>query len=232
MMAVRAHHFYPPTTRLPAMWIGAHVATATFGLLSLAFIADIPQARAQTPAATDTVPAVTLSTDQQIAAAVLPLPAEMRDSATVLGYESNAKLVKLRSGSGSMICLAPQVRSPRFHVACYHRSLEPFMARGRALRTSGVKGDAVDSVRFREAKAGRLKLPRQAAALYSLTGPWDVFDTATVTAPKARPLFVVYMPYATAGSTGLRTTPIKDGPWLMGAGTPKAHIMVVPDMQP
>ena len=58
--------------------------------------------------------------------------------------------------------------------------LEPFMARGRALRASGVTGDRVDRVRFREARAGRLALPRQPAALYSLTGtagslPWIMF---------------------------------------------------------
>lgn len=215
------------------MWTRASVLIVRYGLLSCCFavFAAARDAGAQTPAGAgpDTV-AVTLSSDQQISAAVLPLPEEMRDSATVLGYEADGKLVRLRSGTGSMICLAPQPKSPRFHVACYHKSLEPFMARGRALRANGVKGDGVDSVRFREAKAGRLKLPRQAAALYSLTGPWDGFDAATVTAPKAKPLFVVYMPYATAATTGLRTKPLKDGPWLMGAGTPKAHIMIVPDM--
>ena len=72
--------------------------------------------------------------EQQIAAAVLALPAEMRDGAMVLGYKEAGKLVTLREGKNGMICLALYVSRPDFHVACYHRGLEPFMARGRALR--------------------------------------------------------------------------------------------------
>ena len=129
-----------------------------------------------------------------------------------------------------MICLASNPASPRFHVACYHKSLEPFMARGRELRAHGVTGDKVDSVRFREARAGRLKLPRSPAMLYSLTGEKTAYDTATNTIAKARSLFVVYMPYATSESTGLTAKPVVGAPWVMFPGTPKAHIMFVPGM--
>src|ERR671914_376190 len=104
-----------------------------------------------------------LTAEQQIAVAVLPLPVEMRAGATVLGYGSDGKLVELRRGTGDMTCLAPNRTMPRFHVACYHRSLEPFMARGRALRASGVTGDGVDSARFAEARSGKLVMPREPA---------------------------------------------------------------------
>ena len=90
--------------------------------------------------------------------------------------------MKLRQGQGDLICLASDPKAEKFHVACYHRSLEPFMARGRALRARGVTGDRVDSVRFAEARAGKLRLPRHAAMLYSLSGPRDSFDPATGTA--------------------------------------------------
>lgn len=69
--------------------------------------------------------------DRQIAAAISPLPAPLRGSATVLGYTPAGKLVALREGSGDMICLADDPSQTQFHVACYHRSLEPFMARAR-----------------------------------------------------------------------------------------------------
>jgi hypothetical protein len=171
-----------------------------------------------------------LSAEQQIAVAVLPLPADMRDGATVLGYGADGKLASLRRGTGDMTCLAPNPGGPRFHVACYHRSLEPFMARGRALRASGVTGDGVDSARFREIRRGRLAMPRAPASLYSLTGDWSTLDAATLTAKGARPLFVISGPFATAKSTGLSDKPARGTPWLMGAGTPKAHIMFVPEM--
>lgn len=167
---------------------------------------------------------------EQIVAAVLPLAAEQRESATVLGYSPEGKLVTLRKGTGMMTCLASDPKAPRFHVACYHKSLEPFMARGRALRAQGIKGETVDSVRFREARTGKLRLPKQPAALYSLTGERGAFDAASGTAPAAKRLFVVYMPYATAASTGLTATPVQNAPWIMFPGTPKAHIMFVPGM--
>jgi len=187
-------------------------------------VALIALAAAVAPAQTTTTP----SADDQIAAAVLPLPADARASATVLGYGADGKLITLRKGSGSMTCLADDPKEARFHVACYHDSMEPFMARGRELRTSGVTGTQVDSVRFREAKAGTLKLPNHPASLYSLTG--GAFDPATKTAPGARWLYVVYIPYATSATTGLSDKPQENAPWIMFPGTPKAHIMFVPKM--
>jgi len=160
---------------------------------------------------------------------VLPLPTDLRANASVLGYGADGKMVSLRNGSGGMTCLANNPQSPRFHVACYHKSLEPFMARGRELRTQGVTGDQVDSVRFREAKEGKLKLPGAPALLYSLTGDKDAYDAATKTA-KGRSLFVVYIPYATSETTGLSAVPARGTPWVMNPGTPKAHIMFVPTM--
>jgi hypothetical protein len=108
--------------------------------------------------------------------------------------------------------------------------MEPFMARGRALREQGVKGDQVDTVRFAEVKSGKIAMPKQPAALYQLTGPANSYDPVTNTAKDARPLFVVYIPGATAASTGLSAQPIEGGPWIMYPGTPKAHIMLVPKM--
>ncbi|MGQ0713145.1 MAG: hypothetical protein ACT4PJ_05365 [Gemmatimonadaceae bacterium] len=171
-----------------------------------------------------------LSAEQQITLAVLPLPVEMRAGATVLGFGSDGKLTELRRGTGDMTCLAPNRTMERFHVACYHGSLEPFMARGRALRTSGVTGDGVDSVRFAEARSGTLAMPKEPASLYSLTGDWTTLDTSALTADGARRLFVVYVPFATGKTTGLSEKPARGTPWLMGAGTPKAHIMFVPEM--
>jgi hypothetical protein len=168
--------------------------------------------------------------DQQIAAAVLPLPADMRANATVLGYDATGRFVTLRDGSGAMTCLASNPRVAQFHVACYHKSLEPFMARGRELRAQNqsITREQVDSVRFLETRSGRLKLPKEPAALYSLTG--GSFDPATKLVTGSRPLFVIYVPFATAESTGLSTVPARGTPWIMGAGTPKAHIMFTPNM--
>ncbi|HYW52309.1 MAG TPA: hypothetical protein VE861_16965 [Gemmatimonadaceae bacterium] len=166
---------------------------------------------------------------EQITAATLPLPASLREGAGVMGYRGDAKLVVLRAARNGMQCLADDPADERFHVACYATTLEPFMARGRALRAAGTTGPQVDTVRFAEVKSGKLAMPRTAASLYSLSGPKGDFDAATGRAPKSKPLFVLYMPNATAASTGISATPGK-GPWLMYPGTPKAHLMLTPEM--
>ncbi len=177
------------------------------------------------------VSGTSLTEAQQIASAVLPLPAEFRADARVLGYRDGGRsLVSLREGSGAFVCLASDPAAERFHVACYHRSLEPFMARGRSLRAGGVKGDQVDSARFREIRTGRLAMPKQPAALYSLTGPVGSYDTTTNAVTGARALNVIYIAGATSASTGLSVAPAQGTPWLMFPGTPKAHIMLVPRM--
>ena len=198
-------------------------------LLAVAFALPLA-AQSPAPAAAPPAAAVALTTEQQIASAVLPLPREFRDAATVLGYGADGRLTTLRAGTGSMVCLASDPKRPNFHVACYHRTLEPFMARGRALRASGVAADRVDTVRFAEARAGTLALPKEPAVLYSITAPAGSYDVAANSVRGGRQLFVVYMPGATAESTGLSAVPAEGTPWIMFPGTPKAHIMFVPRM--
>ena len=61
-----------------------------------------------------TAPPVALTEAQQIASAVLPLPAEFRGDARVLGYRAGARgLVTLREGSGAFVCLASGSAGPR-----------------------------------------------------------------------------------------------------------------------
>lgn len=180
-----------------------------------------PLTAQQAPSAPADIPPVA----QQIAAAVLPLPAELRDGATVMGYKQAGKLAVLREGKNGMHCLALYVVRPDFHVACYHKSLEPFMARGRELRARGVTGAKVDSVRFAEIKIGTLKMPAQ-GSLYTVTAKKSAYNPATNTVKDAGLLTVLYIPYATTESIGITSQPRDNGPWLMFPGTPKAHVMV------
>jgi hypothetical protein len=147
----------------------------------------------------------------------------MSCDATVLGYSPARKLVTLRTGTNDMICLAPEPARKDFHAACYHRGMEPFMARGRDLRESGVAGAQVDTVRFREISNGTLKMPTTASMLYQIFG--GTFDPATGKVTGGRWLYVTYIPFATSASTGLSAKPSQTSPWIMFPGTPKAHIM-------
>jgi len=207
-------------------------SSSPLGTLAVVLAAHLLAAYAlPAQAAAPASPGPPLPEAKQVAAAVLPLPAEFRAGARVLGYRAGSpRLVTLREGAGPFVCLASDPAVARFHVACYHQSLEPFMARGRALRAQGVTGDRVDSTRFAEVRARKLAMPGQPAALYSLTGPAGSFDPATGAATGARQLFVIYIAGATAASTGLAAQPAEGTPWIMFPGTPKAHIMFVPRM--
>jgi len=160
----------------------------------------------------------------QIAAAVTPLPEEMRAGATVLGYTATGKpIVTLREGTNDMICLLPDPSSSQFHAACYHKAMEPFMARGRELRAGGVSGGQVDTVRFAEVRAGKLNMPTQPSMLYQIFG--GSFDSVAAKASGGNSLFVTYIPFATPATTGISARPSATSPWIMFPGTPKAHIM-------
>ena len=194
-------------------------------LLSLSLLIAPVALRAQSKA----VPIPRLTEAQQIASAVLALPVQFRADARVLGYKPGSKeLVSLRDTKGSFTCLSTQPDEP-LHLACYHSSLEPFMARGRQLRASGTKDAMVDTARFAEVMSGKLAMPKQPAALYQLFG--GTYDAATNTVAGARPLFVIYISGATSATTGLPDKPAEAGaPWIMFPGTPKAHIMLTPKM--
>lgn len=174
-------------------------------------------------AAAQTMP----SAEEQIAAAILAAPEEWRAGATVLGYDAQAKLVTLRKGSNELICLADKPGDTRFSAACYHKDLEPYMARGRELEAQGIKGnERNEKYRWKEIKEGTLKMPKEPRMLYVLSGAG--YDAASGKVINASLRWVIYCPYATAESTGLSTKPKRGEPWLMDAGTPGAHIMISP----
>lgn len=164
--------------------------------------------------------------DVQIAQAVLAAPAEMREGAAVLGYNAQGELVKLREGKNELICLASDPAKSAVSIACYHKDLEPYMARGRELVAQKITGQKRNDIRWKEVADGKLSLPREPRTLYVLTG--SAYDPATGKVADAYERWVIYAPYATPATTGLSTKPSDSAPWLMSAGTAGAHIMINP----
>src|SRR6187200_665627 len=169
------------------------------------------------------------SADMQIKTALLAAPKEKRDSCTVYGYSADKQFILLRQGTNELICLADDPDDPDFSVACYVKDLEPFMQRGRELRKQGMVGQQVFDEREKEVKAGTLQMPKQPAALYVYSAKQKDFDPATGDVKNGYLRSVVYIPYATAISTGLPEKPAGPGmPWIMNPGTHGAHIMINP----
>lgn len=169
--------------------------------------------------------------ENQIKVAVMAAPAEMRDGAMVYGYNAKGELVVLRKGVNKLICLGDDPKQAGINVSAYHVDLEPFMARGRELKTAGKTFQEIFDMREAEVKAGKLKMPANPSTLNVYTA--DEFDVATGTAKNGYLRWVVYIPYATTESTGLPLKPTFPGePWIMDPGTHRAHIMISPPKPP
>jgi hypothetical protein len=162
----------------------------------------------------------------QIAGAVLSAPEDMRAGAAVLGYNPQGKLVTLREGKNTMVCLASDPAKATFESACYHKDLEAYMARGREMTAQKVANRDRNDSRWKEIAEGKLAFPKEPRALYVLTG--SAFDAATGKVAGQYLRWVIYSPYATPESTGLSTKGSDSAPWLMNPGTQGAHIMINP----
>lgn len=170
-----------------------------------------------------------LSPEIQIKTAVLAAPEDHRDQAMVYGYNEQGEMVVLREGSNYFVCLADDPTKKGIQVSCYSKKLEPFMARGRELKAEGKSEVEKKEIRGEEAKAGTLKLPDSPSTLFVLSGSDENYNSTTGVLKDGKFRYVVYIPYATAESTGLAEKPEAPGmPWIMEPGTYRAHIMISP----
>lgn len=169
------------------------------------------------------------STEVQIKTAVLAAPEEKRAGAMVYGYNAKGEFVVLRKGTNELICIADNPNQNGLSVSCYHKDLEPFMARGRELKTAGKSFQEIFDIREAEVKSGKLMMPKLASNLQVYSAPAEAYNATTGEVTKGKFRYVVYIPWATAASTGLPTKPEAPGmPWIMDPGTHRAHIMIDP----
>lgn len=173
---------------------------------------------------------VPIKTDEAlIATALLAAPKENRAGCKVIGYNMAGDFVTLREGDNEFIVLADDPTKTGFSAACYHKDLEPFMARGRELKSEGKTAAEIFDIREAEAKAGKLDMGKPGATLHIYFGEGELYDPETSKVAGAQYRYVVYLPFATSESTGLPERPIgSNHPWIMNPGTHRAHIMISP----
>lgn len=169
------------------------------------------------------------STEIQIKTAVLAAPEDKRDGAMVYGYNTKGEFVVLRKGTNEFVCITDDPKASGLNVSCYHKDLEPFMARGRELKAQGKSFQEIFDIREVEVKSGKLFMPKQATNLQVFSAPSENYNAETGEVTKGNFRYVVYIPWATAESTGLPLKPEAPGmPWIMDPGTHRAHIMINP----
>ena len=171
----------------------------------------------------------TIETDEDlIATALMAAPAESRATSKVIGYNMAGEFVTLKEGDSEYIVLADDPKKDGFNAACYHKDLDPFMARGRELRAEGKSADEIFAIREAEVKSGKIKIT-PGSALHIYYGPNAAYDIKTSKVDGAKLRYVIYTPFATSASIGLPETPsAPNHPWIMNPGTHRAHIMISP----
>src|SRR5688572_21719882 len=170
--------------------------------------------------------AQTPAKDIQIKLAQLAAPDELREKATVYGFDDKGEIIVLKKGENEMICLADDPKQEGLNVSCYHKDLEPFMARGRELKKEGKSFQEVFDIREKEVKEGKFKMPKAPSTLYVYSAKDEQVDKTNGEVKDGYLRYVIYIPYATAATTGLPLKPTAPGmPWIMDPGTHRAHIM-------
>jgi len=170
-----------------------------------------------------------MSKEIQIKTAMLAAPDDKKENAMVYGYDEKGKIIVLREGSNDLVCVADNPYNKGIQVSCYFKELDAFMQRGRDLKASGKSTEELRKIRGGEIEAGTLKMPKT-AMLYVYYGTEEKYDKTKATLNDGQFRYVVYMPFATAKTTGLPLKPHAKGmPWLMDPGTPRAHIMIGPN---
>ncbi len=98
------------------------------------------------------------------------------------------------------------------------------MERGRELVRQGIRGVERNETRWKDVEEGKVPMPAT-GMVYNLAFPSEDFDPAATDPATGGRLHALYLRDATQASTGLPTQP-GEGPWLMHAGTPSAHVMI------
>lgn len=168
------------------------------------------------------------SDEALIATALMAAPEASRANCKVIGYNIAGEFVTFKEGSNELIVIADNPKQKGFNAACYHKDLEPFMARGRELKAEGKSGQEIFDIREEEMKSGKLSIT-PGATLHIYYGPDELYATASAKVQHANYRYVVYMPWSTSESTGLPEVPLASNhPWIMNPGTHRAHIMITP----
>ncbi len=172
--------------------------------------------------------------DQEITAAVLPLPDLLKDGAAVVRLNQGGFPEPLRKGTNTMVCIANRPGSDRFDVRCYQEDFIGVVYRAFQLGAEGIRGEKVSKQIEAEIKAGKLSLPGHPTAGYRCLGPAKAYNASTNTATDE--IFCwesVHFPFHTAHELGLMDqSEIPESmqrklPFVMGSGTYWCHVMIM-----
>ncbi len=166
-------------------------------------------------------------TSEQVVTAVLPLPAPLREHATVLGYGPDLELTVLRAGTNGMVCIGQRPGNEEFDVRCYQETFIPLVR--RIAQLGGLSAEDRHRIIDQEIRSGKLPLPSGPVAGYRMLGPASAYDAVTHSAgPAIASWQSIHFPYKTAAEIGLpeEGTVSRTLPYVMASGSYWSHVMI------
>jgi len=184
--------------------------------------------RAFTALALFSVNAITMQTllaqsaEERISQAVLPLPEDLRATATVFDYDpTTGERVVLRRGTGSVECQTRNAETG--FTRCFGVADAARRDLTAQLRAQGISDEDLSDALAQAESEGRI----EPAAFGSLR--YRYYDEDD----RIQLLWVVSLPNATSEDLGMSTVSQRDSslagsglPWMMREGTPQAHLMI------
>jgi hypothetical protein len=153
--------------------------------------------------------------DDAAAKAVLALPANLRDGATVIKWKPDFTYDTLKKGTNPLVCydLSGYPKHPPFTVECTGAGNLDRVAQNLKFEAAGDKTkDMLDGAE----KDGTRVKPQYGSVWYHFMGADQ---------EHARMHMTIAVPGATTQSTGLPDKAGQGAVWIMNAGTTTAHIM-------
>ena len=153
-----------------------------------------------------------------IATAVLAIPANARDAATVIKWKPDFTYDTLRKGTNRWVCYDRSgfPEQQPFSIECTSIANLDRVAQNMKAEALGDKAKSEAMLKAAEENGTRVK-PEFSSVWYHLAGPDK---------DHARGHMTIAVPGATAQSMGLPDNNKQGGIWIMNAGTSTAHLMI------
>jgi len=164
----------------------------------------------------------TKAVDDPVAQAVLPLPEDLRDGATVVTYDpKTGERRVLRQGTNSLVCWPRDAETG--YTRCYHETVGPERDLQARLMASGAPVEEIEAAATAARADGTIPPTVFGSLAYRLYEEND----------RLKLLWMLRVPGATAEQLGMPTGSQRDSslaghgtPWMMLEGTPGAHLMI------
>ena len=170
----------------------------------------------------------------EIRFALVPLPEQLRDGATVMHrLDVMHDPVVVRQGTNGIVCMRFVPGQAAWDARCYDTAMFKAFMRSVELFRSALSQDSVSSRMEAEVRAGTLMLPAHPTAGYRVLGGPDEYNPATGAVTSRMEIWQsLHVPFATAKEMGLPDeSTVTDAqrtqtPYVMASGTWWAHVML------